>query len=95
MICWDAQRSERVRTLLFAGLFTVGLMVSIAVPALAGSAGFNNTGSMNVAWANHTATLLANGEVLVAGGADNSGTALTSAELAAWLRAAVFYMGDC
>jgi len=47
--------------LLSARLFAIGLAVSIAVPALAGSGGFNAAGSMNVARVNHTATLLPNG----------------------------------
>lgn len=47
--------------------------VAIAVsPAVASATGFKTTGSMNVARDGQTATLLANGEVLVAGGENNT-----------------------
>ena len=39
------------------------------------------TGSLNTARQNHTATLLRNGKLLVAGGSDDNGTVLASAEL--------------
>jgi hypothetical protein len=42
---------------------------------------WTNTGSMNNARLDHTATLLANGQVLVAGGVDSYGYSLFSAEL--------------
>jgi Galactose oxidase, central domain/Bacterial Ig-like domain (group 2) len=42
---------------------------------------FSETGNMTVARGGHTATLLANGKVLIAGGADPTGTGLASAEL--------------
>jgi len=62
--------------------FAVALMVSTAVPALAGSSGtWTSTANLNVARTGHTATLLPNGEVLVAGGEDVNGNILASAEL--------------
>lgn len=70
-----------IRTLV--GFFSIGLVASAAVPALAGSSGtWVTTGSLNIARSGHTATLLSNGQVLVAGGCcDASGGVLASAEL--------------
>src|SRR5260370_18124874 len=42
---------------------------------------FSATGSMTSPRTGHTATLLASGEVLIAGGLDDKGNSLTSAEL--------------
>src|SRR5438046_737515 len=42
---------------------------------------FHNTGSLNTARDVHTATLLPNGMVLVAGGLDSNGNASSSSEL--------------
>ena len=65
-----------------AVLFVFSLLVSLAVPVFAGNSGiWATTGSLNTARAAHTATLLPNGNVLVAGGQDPSGAALASAEL--------------
>lgn len=58
----------------------VGLMTGAAGPA-ARSGTWSKTGNMNVARIFHTATLLSNGKVLVAGGANADSGYLTSAEL--------------
>jgi len=73
-------RFKAIRTFLSVSLFGIGLVGIAPMPALAAS--FNTMGSMNAARQYHTATLLANGEVLVTGG-DNSagGDRLASAEL--------------
>jgi hypothetical protein len=65
-----------------AVLLSFALAAGIAVPAGAAqsSGTWANTGSLNIARVNHTATLLNNGEVLAAGGNDNAGP-LASAEL--------------
>ena len=67
-------RSGSIRSV---NVFAIGLVAVAATSASAGSGGFTSTRSMNVARVNHTATLLANGEVLAAGGTGG----LSSAEL--------------
>lgn len=64
--------------ILLTGLLALGLAVTATGPALAGS--FSNTGKMNLARLGPAAWLLANGQVLVLGGA-NSLAAEQSAEL--------------
>jgi hypothetical protein len=71
--------SKNLHTFLFTGLFTAAVIVSAATTAHAAS--FNKTGSMNAARGNHTATLLATGEVLVTGGDNFTDGSLASAEL--------------
>lgn len=55
--------------------------MTVASPLFAASGSFSNTGSMNIERIDHTATLLANGEVLVAGGDNNTAGYLSSAEV--------------
>jgi N-acetylneuraminic acid mutarotase len=76
----NIDRSGAIRKLVLAGLFAIGLIASTAVPALGSSNTWTPAGSMTTARAGHTATLLANGEMLVAGGGNATGS-LTSAEL--------------
>src|SRR5215469_8620182 len=77
----DTKGFGAIRSLLLISLFAIGFVASTALPAIAGSGSFNTTGSMNVGRIDHTATLLANGDVLVTGGANNSTGYLSSAEL--------------
>jgi hypothetical protein len=77
--CFKIARSVWLATLLIGMLFS--LVVEI-FGASRGSGTFATTGSLNTARYNHTATLLPNGEVLVAGGLGiNSNASLVSAEL--------------
>jgi len=68
------RRSLHQRARIPALIFVAGLVAITAMPALA-SGTFQKTGSMNVARIDHTATLLSNGEVLVAGGDSLGGSA--------------------
>jgi N-acetylneuraminic acid mutarotase len=71
-----------LKRLLVVVLAVLLLGVLTSLPALAsGSGTWTLTGSLNVARANFTATLLQNGQVLVAGGRNNNYTPLASAEL--------------
>src|ERR1035437_6563990 len=81
MICGNMPRFAAVRTLVLAALFVIGLAATTPLPALAANSGtWANTGSMNTTRTAHSATLLPNGQVLVAGGESSAG-GLTSAEL--------------
>ena len=81
MIAANVHTCRAIRTLTLAGLLAVGLMAGSAVPVLAASSGtWTVTGSLNADRAGHSATLLPNGQVLVAGGEGTTGF-LNSAEL--------------
>lgn len=76
------RRSSRQNVKIPVLLFVASLVVITAIPAFASGSGvFNTTGSMNVARADHTATLLSNGQVLVTGGFNASDGYLASAEI--------------
>jgi N-acetylneuraminic acid mutarotase len=63
-------------------LFVIGLAAISTVPAYAEASGtWAATGSLNFPRIAHTATLLANGQVLVAGGEDSHSAHIASAEL--------------
>jgi Kelch motif len=81
MIHLHRSRFAAVRLLLLAAVSAIGLVASASAPALAQASGtWAVTGSMKTAREGQTATLLSNGQVLVAGGIDGSAT-LASAEL--------------
>src|SRR5664280_730524 len=75
MICRNVHRFATVRRLGLVALLAVGWMASTTLPVFAGTSGtWANTGSLNTARTDHSATLLPNGQVLVAGGLDASST---------------------
>lgn len=81
MIRVNPSSRKPICTRLLWGLLAVSLIATLAAPALAQTSGtWSTTGSLNTARSGHTATLLANGQVLVAGGSNATG-ALASAEL--------------
>ena len=78
MICRNSHQLSK--TLVLVSIAATVMVASGAIPAFA-SGTFQNTGSMNVERIDHTATLLANGEVLVAGGNNNTSGYLSNAEV--------------
>src|ERR1035441_1585304 len=77
------QSYKMTRTIVLSGLCITVLLGSTAVEALAAAGSFALTGSLNTARYGHTATLLPNGDVLVAGGLGVNGSyaPLASAEI--------------
>ena len=69
MVQATIRRFGAIRALVLVGLLGIALIASTAVPAVGSSNTWSPTGSMTNARTHHTATLLANGEVLVAGAA--------------------------
>jgi len=75
-------QSTKILTLMSPGSLAAMLVVAAAVPALAQSSGtWIATGTLNFPRIGHTATPLANGQVLVTGGEDASSNLISSAEL--------------
>ena len=78
------QKSCHPLTWLIFVLWAVALasFMSVAGPAQAGTVGtWTPTGTLTIARGSHTATLLNNGQVLVAGGTGNDGKPMAICEL--------------
>jgi hypothetical protein len=80
MICGNVLSFAKGYSNVFAALFVIGFIAPFS--SLAQTSGtWTTTGSLKTARTAHTASLLANGQVLVVGGENTSGSFLTSAEL--------------
>ena len=78
----NSQKLECCKAARSASLPILVLTLVLTPLAASGASGtFVVTGSLNTPRANHTATLLPSGEVLVAGGYDVNGSLLASAEV--------------
>src|SRR5215469_11379189 len=77
------KRQASLPSALLLGAVSVLLCTSLTIPSavLAQEGTFVPTGRLNTGRSSHTATLLKNGKVLVAGGTDSSSAHLASAEL--------------
>ncbi len=74
--------SPIIFTLISPALLIMVVMLSTGIPTRAQSSGtWAATGALNFPRIGHTATLLANGQVLVAGGEDSQGNHIAAAEL--------------
>ena len=74
----DTHMAPRFRTLALA---VFGFIASSSFSLLAQSGTWTATGTLNFPRTGHAAALLANGQVLVAGGEDSSNNLVASAEL--------------
>jgi hypothetical protein len=82
MVIASSHANVVIRKLVCVGLLALSFAVSAVVPTAAANSGtWTQTGNLVTARSQHTATLLTNGQVLVAGGIGASGGILHSAEL--------------
>jgi len=75
--CANSVRCDQAGILFFIAL----LLLALSCPAAGNATGWSSTGSLAMPWACHTAILLGNGKVLVAGGTNDGFSFLANAEL--------------